>query len=153
MKRKLFYPMVMLFVFGFMSSCQDKVDEATTDLVGSFTCTINSVSWTGKITAGSSTNGNLVITSTKDKQLVTLNFDTLKVGKRSLSFSNNAIFTSNTDSISTTSYSGISVGEIEITSIDATNKKVSGTFHFEGFNATMSKATITSGVFKNINYQ
>ena len=152
MTKKLFLAIFILGTFGIFSACTDKVDDIKDTIVGSFSCKLNNSAWAASVMAGSNVDGNLVITATKGKELITLTFDTAVVGKYPVNFTNIAVYTANVDSLSETTHLGVAGGEIELTSIDASNKRVSGSFHFEGYDMYMNKVTITAGVFKNVVY-
>lgn len=150
--RKVIMVSMLVAFMGMFVSCDEKIDEITENLIGSFTANVDNASWKASIMAGSMQNGNLILTAKKDKELITLSFKTPIVGKYTVDFNNVAIYTSNSDSITETTYTG-TTGEIELNSVDTVNKRVSGTFHYEGFSTSMKKVTVTNGVFKNIIYQ
>lgn len=151
MKKSYLAGLVLVFL-GLMISCDEKTDDITENLIGSFSCTLNNTAWKASVMGGSVQNNNLIITSNKSKELITLSFGNMAVGKYPINISNIAIYTSNSDSVTQTTYTA-TTGEIEISSLDTENKRVSGSFHFEGYNTSMSKVTVTAGTFKNIIYQ
>ena len=151
---------ILIFVSGIIFSISCKKDSKITDIVNlsaSMKCKINGTSWNSvtRVTTkqGNSflingTNGGDVLNVTVlDTTTGTYNLTTTipVQTKMSATFTNSS---SKPDSLYT-SYEGT----VTISSVDYTNKKISGTFSFKAKNLLMNEKNFTEGTFTNLIYQ
>ncbi len=133
-------------------------------VTGNFTATINGTPWVAdRIAQAARMNGIINISGLGiDKKFITITLQDSGVHQYTLDYTNAANAGAYTDSNSTnvlafTSNAGLTPGQtggvVNITSIDETNKTMSGTFSFKARrDVDNAIVTITEGVFTNISY-
>jgi hypothetical protein len=157
-------PFVALSILLTFSSCQKEINfNSTSQVTGEFRANIGGTQWVAnKLAAGSRMAGviNLSGQST-DGKILTITLTDSSVHRYILSdvSMNGAAYLDSATSLfaMTTNqgeYPNESGGEVNITSIDTVNKKMSGTFSFKVFRQTDgAQLNITEGVFNNISYE
>ncbi len=155
MKKSLFLIAIIAF---FIVACQDEGDGTPVQInpSASMSCKINGVSWTALTRVSTLTAGNFIINGTTlfgdALNISTLGDTTGTYTLGTLSYHSSATYSpkaTDPDSL----YQAIN-GTVTITEVDATNKRVSGTYEFNCTNAlnpTLTKA-ITEGQFTDLKY-
>ena len=157
----------------FLPSCQKEADfdpsgnpstpGSPAAVSGSFKAKVNGAQWTAnKVSTAARFGGVINITGiSTDRKLITMTLTDSGVHRYILSDAtiNVAALVDSTEAnpYGYTSNSGVypteSGGEVNITSIDVTNKTISGTFSFKLFRqGDGGKKTITEGSFTNVTY-
>jgi hypothetical protein len=151
----------------FLFSCQREIDFAlnnnNNNVTGDFRAKIDGVQWiANKISGASRMSGVINLTGvSSDKKLLTITLTDSGVHRYILSDNsmNAAAYIDSTlpNPFAFTTNQGVfpteAGGEVNITSIDTTNKKMSGTFSFKVFRQLDGlQRTLTEGSFTNISY-
>ena len=149
---------IAILLVGVVFSISCKKDSKITDLVNfsaSMKCKVDGTQWSsltrvttlGNPTTVNGTNGNSVLNVT----ILGNTTGTYTLNTNAGTFQFSATYTNDsgtTDSLYT-AYNGTAT----ISSIDATNKRISGTFSFQAKNTAMNQKTVTEGTFKDLEYQ
>jgi hypothetical protein len=154
-----------------LASCQKEVNFNSRDnngnnpsqVTGDFKAKIDGSQWVANKVAGASRMGGLINVTgiSTDKRIITMTLQDNGVGSYTLNdqaMHAGALLDSNeTNPIAFASNQSsdpaLAGGTVNITAIDATNKKISGNFSFKVFRALDNKGhTITEGTFSNITY-
>ncbi|MCX6272711.1 MAG: DUF6252 family protein [Bacteroidetes bacterium] len=148
----------LILVTGLIFSAGCKKDSNTNNETASMMCKIDGVAWTSSTRLTTMQAGSFLINATNSHGFETLNIIVSGITKgtytidplsaqiqASASYSNSMLFP---DSI----YTAFS-GTVTLTSVDLSNKKISGSFSFDAKNLSMKVKKITEGVFTGIQYQ
>ena len=149
---------ITLFVVLFsLNSCDDDNNTIKNALTASMSATIDGNSWTAVTRVTVRESGKFNITGTSiDGQVINLTTfsDSVKTytlqPPTSMQFS--GLYNPDATAPATDNYLA-TTGTVTITSIDETNKKVSGTFEFTGKKNLTESVSITNGTFSNLGYQ
>lgn len=165
MKQQLFLFITAITTLFLFQSCQKEIsfDDDNNSVTGDFRAKIEGSQWVANKGAGASRMQGLINISgySTDKKYITITLADSGVHRYTLSdatmnaaayidstLPNPLAFTTNQGS-----YPTESGGEVNITSIDTTNKKMSGTFSFKVFRMTDGLSrNITEGSFTNLSY-
>jgi|YNPMSStandDraft_2_1061718.scaffolds.fasta_scaffold07381_4 hypothetical protein len=152
----------ILIVISIILLTNCKKDSKINDIVNptaSFTCKINGTTWTAITRVTRKESNKFIITGTSSLGSDALNIVTFGTEKKTYNLSPidgktefSATFTNDTQ-ITDSLYQAVN-GTVTITSLDTTNKKISGTFQFitsKIVNPLIIKE-ITSGSFNNLTY-
>jgi hypothetical protein len=165
--RKVFIPFIAIMTaFVLLQSCQKEIDfgeETNNPVTGDFRAKIEGTQWVANKGAGASRMQGLINLSgySTDKKYLTITLTDSGVHRYILSdatmnaaayidssLANPLNFSSNQGN-----YPSQCGGEVNITSIDTVNKKMSGTFFFKVFRvADGIGRNITEGSFSNLSY-
>lgn len=163
---KLFFSFLICAGLLALVSCQKEVDysDSTNSAVtGDFRAKIEGSQWVANSVAGASRIGGLINISgrSSDKKYITITLTDSGVHNYTLNDMtlNAAAYIDSTlpNPLSFTTNQGVNPGDaggtVRITSIDVTNKKISGTFSFKVFRqADGLQRNITEGSFTNLSY-
>lgn len=149
---------VLIFISGIFFSMSCKKDSKITDVINfnaSMKCKINGTQWSsltrvttlGNPTTVNGTNGNSVL----NVSILGNTTGTYTLNTNAGTFQFSATYTN--DSGTTDSLYTANNGTATISSIDATNKRISGTFSFQAKNTNSNQKTVTEGIFKDLEYQ
>ena len=154
MKSKLTLIAVLLLGVMFSSSCKK---DAIENITGSMKANIAGTEWTG-MPAGLMYADKMTISATSEGRTIFLYVKGTAVGEYSLSALQGNTdagsyykYNPETEGAESVSYFS-TVGKVNITSIDAESKRVSGTFEFTASSSSMEVIEITNGTFTNVKY-
>ena len=166
MTNKFFLFLASISIFIMFQSCQKEIDHgqnSTGNVTGDFRAKIEGTQWVANKGAGASRMQGFINISgySTDKKYITITLSDSGVHRYTLSDAtmNAAAYIDSTlpdPSALTTNqgnYPAESGGEVNITSIDTVNKKMSGTFSFKVFRMMDGlRRNITEGSFTNLSY-
>lgn len=154
MKRFVIYVFVALtFIAG---SCKkDSNDDDTPAATTKMSCKVGGTAWNSSIRITQKVDNKFFITGTSmDGKIITITIigDTPKTYNLATGQVEFAA-TYSTSATATDIYTAIS-GTVVLTKVDATNKKISGTFQFSALKASdlLNPLSVTEGVFNELGY-
>ena len=158
MNKLLFIFLAIAIIF---SACKKEEELATTNnpiFVEEFNCMVDGASLSSTEITISNLSDNLSIVAVNENTSVSLNLPSIssRYSGSTIVFSSPGLgfITIGSDTYANT-YFDASKGEIEITSINSSSSKISGTFFFESMHVdptNFDKVNITSGSFSNISF-
>lgn len=162
MKRVLLTGLVLFLGLTVITSCgkdddDDPVATIKEQLIGSMSADLDGVSWSADAPGAVRTNGTIVLTgiTTDQSKTIILTANGTTTGTYNFTLPNlggGALIRIAT-STDTTEYAATS-GSMDISSLNTTNTRLSGTFSFSGLSISLPLDTIdvTSGTFTNVLY-
>ena len=155
MKRSIKLYLASALVFFAITACQDDDGGIIETLVGSMEAKVDGADFEANAPAAVISNGNIVITGIKtsnNERIVLTAFGTTagNYDFSPLNLNGGAVYTIEVDT-TTTNYIPLQ-GNFNISSINSSNNRMSGTFSFTAFSGLTDSVVITDGEFDNINY-